>query len=233
MNIFVVFATGFLHLSLIFFAFSKCLSVSRALMWYRVCAHWCTFAAGALLTVIWERTDRYGFFDASECVLTATSSEIDLILTFEMMYCLLDACAHATFRTSWQPDLILHHALTVGLIWGGGASAHAALTMHFLAVCGPASLALLSKGLLDASRHSLMVVLDIFFAASFIWARTVLLPLSFVNQLRQCPTWDRVALALHVSLLTLGFYWSCRVGFRVKKKITGLVLGTGRNELQK
>jgi hypothetical protein len=195
-------------------------------MWYRVCAHWCTFAAGAALTVVWGRTDRYGFFDASECVLTATSSEIDLILAFEVMYCLLDACAHAAFRESWQPDMILHHALTVGLILRGGARAHAALTMHFLAVCGPASLALLSRGLLDASRKSLKVVFDLFFAVSFIWARTILLPLSFVNQLRQCPTWDRSSFALHVSLITLGLYWSFRVGSRVKKKITGLASGT-------
>ena len=227
MNILLFAATGFLHLNLFFIAWSRCPSFSRALMWYRVCAHWCTFVAGAVLTVLWERTNRYGFFDASECVLTTTSSEIDMILTFEMMYCLLDACAHAAFRASWQPDMILHHALTVGLILGGGARTHAALTMHFLAVCGPASLALLSRGLLDASRKSLTVVLDMFFAASFIWARTILLPLSFMNQLRQCPTWDRSSFALHISLLTLGFYWSGRVGVKVKKKIINLILGKG------
>jgi hypothetical protein len=197
-------------------------------MWYRIFSHGFTFGAGALLTVIWERTDRYGFFDANECVLTATSSEVDLILTFEMMYCLLDACAHAASRESLQLDMIMHHALTMGLILGGEAHVHAALTMHFLAVCGPASLALLSKGLLDASRQSLMVLLDVFFAVSFVWARAILLPMSFVNQLRRCPRWDRVAFALHVSLLLLGLYWSCRVGLRVKKKIGCLVWGTRR-----
>jgi len=48
-----------------------------------------------------------------------TSPETNALLTFEMMYCLLNACAYALSRKS--PHKLLLRILTAGLISGGQA----------------------------------------------------------------------------------------------------------------
>jgi TLC domain len=220
MNLFHYASVAALHVSILLIAWSRTPSLSRTLAWYRLTCHCCTFAAGAFIVISWGRMGRYGFFKAQDCVVTSGPlPQTDAVLAFETAYCIVDICAHAATRERMPTDMIAHHALTAGIIFSGEARVHAALTMHFLAVCGPASIALLAKSLPDTSRRSVVVFLDCFFALSFVWARAVLLPHAFINQLLRCHTWGLLGGTLHGSLLLLGAYWCGRLGMSVHRKI--------------
>ena len=137
---------------------------------------------------------------------------VSSLLAFELAFTALDTvmlCAHPRARL----DMLFHHAATIALIVGGGAQEHWRMGLHVLAVITPGTVLLLMRKLLRGSSvgRGLRGAVDLAFAASFLWARVILLPVAFASALVSCEAVPARVVVPQAGLLAVGFHWSWQV----------------------